>query len=89
MKEISIIFIFSSLSKLLVAMVSIVLINYLNVEEYSHYILIFTVFSIVFQVIASVIERLYVSCFLLQVYLFPKKTRNLISSPQLPLSDYL
>lgn len=60
MKEISLIFIFSSLSKVLVATISLVLIRFVKIEEYSHFILIFTFFTIVFQIISGVIERLYI-----------------------------
>lgn len=36
------------------------LIRFVEVDEYSHFILIFTFFTILFQVVSSVIERLYI-----------------------------
>lgn len=60
MKEVSLIFIFSSFSKVLVAAISLALIRFVEIEEYSHFILIFTFFTIIFQIVSSVIERLYI-----------------------------
>lgn len=60
MKSIAGLFFWSSISKLIVVLFTIVLIRKFSTEDYAYFIAVFMYFTVFFQLAASAIERLYI-----------------------------